>query len=201
MVAGPSEVLIVSDSKSNPSWIAADILAQAEHDIDSQSILICDSEDFADRVEDYIKSHLNLINNSHIANKSWGNNGIIIISKNLLDSSEIIDHIAPEHLELSVSNPLELLKDITHAGAIFLGRYTPEAVGDYMAGPSHVLPTSRASRFDSGLSVFSFLKRSSLIECNKEAFNKIGNSVVALAEAEGLTAHALSVSLRLNEKN
>ncbi|MDC0074083.1 histidinol dehydrogenase [Alphaproteobacteria bacterium] len=204
-VAGPSEVLIVSDSISNPSWIAADILAQAEHDIDAQSILICDSEDFADKVESYVYKHLKKINNSFIANKSWINNGIIIINNNDNDDTsdliKTIDLIAPEHLELSISNPLELINDISNAGAIFIGRYTPEAIGDYLAGPSHVLPTSRSARFDSGLSVFSFLKRSSLIECNEKAFNQIGGSVISLAEAEGLNAHALSVSLRLNEKN
>ena len=200
-VAGPSEVLIVSDSISNPSWIAADILAQAEHDIDAQSILICDSESFADKVEGYVYTHLKKIKNSYIANKSWENNGIIIINNNASDLIKTIDLIAPEHIELSISNPLELIKDISNAGAIFIGRYTPEAIGDYLAGPSHVLPTSRSSRFDSGLSVFSFLKRSSLIECNKKAFNQLGDSVISLAEAEGLNAHALSVSLRLNEKN
>ncbi len=200
-VAGPSEVLIVSDSISNPSWIAADILAQAEHDIDAQSILICDSEDFANKVEEYVYKHLEKINNFSLAKKSWENNGIIIINNNnTLDTIKTIDLIAPEHLELSISNPLELVKDISNSGAIFLGRYTPEAIGDYLAGPSHVLPTSRSSRFDSGLSVFSFLKRSSLIECNKKVFNQIGDSVITIAEAEGLNAHALSVSLRLNEK-
>lgn len=201
MLAGPSEVLIIADSLSNPSWIAADILAQAEHDINAQSILICENIEFADKVMEAIKAHLNLLSRSVIAEESWDNNGIIIINPELKNVDKIVDKIAPEHIELSLSKPSKYLENFRNAGAVFLGRYTPEAIGDYIAGPSHVLPTSGNARFESGLSVIDFMKRSSLIGCDRDVLSKIGKSAVTLAEAEGLSAHALSINLRILGNN
>lgn len=200
MVAGPSEILVVSDNKSDPSWIAADLLSQAEHDTAAQSILITDDEQFAKKVSDAIQQHLSTLERSAIAAKSWHDNGAIIIVENLLkDAVNIIDCIAPEHLELAIDNPEEMAVQISNAGAIFLGRYTPEAIGDYIAGPSHVLPTAGTARFSSGLSVFDFLKRVSLIGCNRKAFLKLAQPTDMLAEEEGLGAHALSIKLRLKD--
>ncbi len=198
--AGPSEILVVADSKGNAEWTAIDLLSQSEHDKGSRAILICDSSDFADKVEEKIKFHLSGISRSEIAVKSWGDNGLIIIVDNINNVGPIIDRIAPEHLQLSIENPKELLSKFTNAGSIFLGRNTPEALGDYIAGPNHVLPTSRTSRFTSGLSVLDFLKRSSIIESSNKSLNALSEDILAIAECEGLSAHALSVSIRLNDK-
>lgn len=196
MIAGPSEILVISDAKSNPEWIAADLLSQAEHDKDAQSILITDDEKFAAAVEDKIKEILKTLPRAEIARASWEKFGAVILVNDLKESAELANRIAPEHLELAVENPQELAQQIRHAGAIFLGRHTPEAMGDYIAGPSHVLPTSRTARFSSGLSVFDFLKRTSIAGCSPQAFEKLAPYVEVLADAEGLGAHALSVSAR-----
>ncbi len=197
MIAGPSEVTVVSDAASNPAWIAADLLAQAEHDASSQSVLITDNDAFADRVMAAVEKQLAALPRRETASKSWNDNGAVIVVQKLEDAAALVNQIAPEHLELAVADPKALLKDIRHAGAIFLGRHTPEAVGDYIAGPSHVLPTSGAARFSSGLGVLDFLKRTSLIDCGSSGLKAIGPGALAMAEAEVLDAHALSISLRL----
>ena len=196
MIAGPSEITVVSDNKNDPRWIATDLLAQAEHDTSAQSILITDDQDFSLSVSKEINSQLNKNSFSSIAKESWLRNGIIITVENLNQVPSIVDLISPEHLELAIENPRYLSDQIKNAGAIFLGRYTPEAAGDYIAGPSHVLPTSGTARFSSGLSVMNFLKRTSLIEFNKEALNNLKEDIVTMAEAEGLFYHAQSVSVR-----
>ena len=197
-IAGPSEVLIVADTLNDPKWIAYDLLAQAEHDEVARSILITDSEKFATEVINAVEETLTSLQRSEIARASWEKQGAIIVLSSLAEAPELVDRIAPEHLELAVEKPDELMKSIKHAGAIFLGRYTPEAIGDYVAGPNHVLPTDRAARFSSGLSVFDFMKRSTFVECNLRSLKKIGPSAVTLAEAEGLPAHAESIRVRLS---
>jgi len=196
MIAGPSEILVVSDNRSNPKWIAADLLSQAEHDKEAQSILITDDDTFADAVMQEVNDMLSTLPRREIASASWQQFGAIIVVKNFSEAPALIDAIAPEHLELAVEDPETLLPHIRHAGAIFLGRHTPEAVGDYIAGPSHVLPTSRTARFSSGLSVFDFLKRTSIAGCPPKALAKISDYVEVLATTEGLQAHALSVTVR-----
>ncbi len=196
MIAGPSEILVVADSSNNPSWIASDLLSQAEHDENAQPILICDSEPFAATVTETIEEQLITLPREPIARSSWDKNGTIIIVENLYDVAGLIDRLAPEHLELAVENPDIILKNVRNAGAIFLGVFTPEAVGDYIAGPSHVLPTAGNARFSSGLGVLDFLKRTSVIRCDKNSFDKICDSAETLANEEGLHAHALSLSLR-----
>lgn len=196
MIAGPSEILVVSDNRSNPKWIAADLLSQAEHDKEAQSILITDDDTFADAVMQEVNEMLSTLPRREIASASWQQFGAIIVVKNFSEAPALIDAIAPEHLELAVEDPETLLPHIRHAGAIFLGRHTPEAVGDYIAGPSHVLPTSRTARFSSGLSVFDFLKRTSIAGCPPKALAKISDYVEVLAITEGLQAHALSVTVR-----
>ncbi len=198
MVAGPSEVTVVADAANDPAWIAADLLAQAEHDTAAQSILITDDAAFADRVSAAVDSALKTLPRGEIAAKSWADHGLIVVVDKLNDVAPLIDRIAPEHLELAVADPQPLLKAVRHAGAIFIGRYTPEAVGDYIAGPSHVLPTSGSARFSSGLGVFDFLKRTSLINCTVEGLRAIGRDAVMMAEAEALDAHASSIAVRLN---
>ncbi len=198
MIAGPSEILVVADGNNDPAWIAADLLSQAEHDPVAQSILITDNATFADAVSGSIESHLKNLDRADIAAESWKSYGAVIIVENLEEAAPLVDHIAPEHLELCVDDPDSLAASIKHAGAIFLGRYSPEAIGDYIAGPNHVLPTSRTARFSSGLSTLDFVKRTSLIRLNAESLGKIGPAAVKLAEAEGLDAHALSVAIRLN---
>ena len=201
MIAGPSEILVVADGQNDPDWIAADLLSQAEHDANAQSILITDDADFADRVEQAVESQLKTLNRENIARPSWENYGVIITVGNLsTDAVALVDRIAPEHLELAVEDPDALANVITNAGAIFLGRYTPEAIGDYVAGPNHVLPTSRTARFSSGLGVLDFMKRTTFIGCDAESLNEIGPAAVKLADAEGLEAHGRSVSIRLNRK-
>jgi histidinol dehydrogenase len=199
MIAGPSEVLVVADAKSDPAWIAADLLAQAEHDVNAQSILITDDAAFADAVERAIDVHLQRLPRSEIARASWHDYGAVIIVARLADAVPLVDAVAPEHLELALDDPEPLAAQVRNAGAIFLGRYAPEALGDYIAGPNHVLPTSRSARFSSGLGVFDFLKRSSIIAASKDALCVTGPDAIVLARAEGLDAHALSISLRLED--
>ncbi len=200
MIAGPSEVTVVSDGLSDPEWIAADLLAQAEHDASSQSILITDDAAFADKVARAVDVQLQSLPRGETAARSWRDNGGIVVVASLADAPALVNQIAPEHVELAVAEPHKLAQGIRHAGAIFLGRHTPEAVGDYIAGPSHVLPTSGAARFSSGLGVLDFLKRSSLIDCGQSGLAAIGPGAVAMAEAEVLDAHAASVALRLRAR-
>jgi histidinol dehydrogenase len=195
-IAGPSEICVVADNKNDPRWIAADLLSQAEHDPVAQSILICDDAAFADAVCAAVDDTLRELPRSNIASPSWQEYGAVILCDDVMKSSAIIDAIAPEHLELAVENPDALAAQVRHAGAIFLGRYTPEAIGDYIAGPSHVLPTTRAARYSSGLSVYDFLKKSSLIGCSAEGAKRLISDAAALADSEGLGAHALSLRLR-----
>jgi len=200
-VAGPSEILVVADKDNNSDWIAADLLSQAEHDTSSQSILITDDEDFAGRVEEAVVRALALLPRKAIAGASWNDHGAIILVSNLLDAAALVDRIAPEHLEIATAEPDALLKRVRHAGAIFLGRNTPEAMGDYIAGPNHVLPTARTARFSSGLSVLDFVKRTTLLACEASTIARLGPDAIALAEAEGLDAHARSIAARLNLKS
>ncbi|OSQ38360.1 histidinol dehydrogenase [Thalassospira mesophila] len=198
MIAGPSEILVVADGSNDPSWVAADLLSQAEHDPVAQSILITDDAGFADAVQKAIDVHLETLPRAAIAGASWRDFGAIIVVENLDQAPALVDRLAPEHLELAVDDPDALADKIHHAGAIFLGRYTPEAIGDYVAGPNHVLPTARSARFSSGLGVLDFVKRSSLIKCTPESLAKIGPAAIALAKSEGLHAHGLSVAIRSN---
>ncbi len=201
MEAGPSEVVIVADAGCDPAWLAADLLAQAEHDAAAQAILITDDAALADAVAQAVEARLQSLPRAKIAGASWADHGAILVVASLADAAPLIDRLAPEHLQLAVADPDPLAEKVRHAGAIFLGRHTPEAVGDYVAGPSHVLPTSRSARFSSGLGVTDFLKRTSLIACDAASLRRIGPAAVTLAEAEGLDAHALSVSLRLGGAN
>ncbi len=197
-IAGPSEILVIADGANDPEWIAADLLSQAEHDASSQSILITDDAAFADRVAVAVERALETLPRKAIASQAGAiSAGSWWVAK-LEDACALADRIAPEHLELAVENPEPLLRRVRHAGAIFLGRNTPEAMGDYIAGPNHVLPTARTARFSSGLSVLDFVKRTTLLSLSREAINAIGPSAVTLAEAEGLDAHARSVAARLN---
>jgi histidinol dehydrogenase len=200
-VAGPSEILVVADAANNPDWIAADLLSQAEHDVSSQSILITNDRGFADRVEEAVARALPLLPRKEIAGASWRDHGAIITVANLEDAMPLVDRIAPEHLELAVADPTALLARVRHAGAIFLGRHTPEAMGDYIAGPNHVLPTARTARFSSGLSVLDFLKRTTLLACTPAAIAALGPDAIVLAECEGLDAHANSIAARLNARD
>jgi len=199
-IAGPSEILVVADGLNNPDWIAADLLSQAEHDASSQSILITDDADFAGKVEAAAGRALTLLPRRDIAGASWRDHGAVIVVAKLEDSAALVDRIAPEHLEIATADPQILLGQVRHAGAIFLGRNTPEAMGDYIAGPNHVLPTSRTARFSSGLSVLDFLKRTTLLSCDARAIATLGPEAIELAEAEGLDAHARSIAARLNAK-
>lgn len=196
-IAGPSEICVVADAKNNPAWIAADLLSQAEHDESSQSVLITNDAAFAARVEAEIDAALTHLAKADIARASWQNHGIIILVDDLADAPAIVDCIAPEHVELAVDAPDALAARIRFAGAIFLGRHMAEAMGDYICGPSHVLPTSRAARFSSGLSVFDFLVRSSLMGGDAKAVSPLAAPAATLADAEGLPAHALSLRCRL----
>lgn len=198
MIAGPSEILVVADETANPEWVATDLLSQAEHDKSAQSILITDSPAFADKVCKEVEKRLETLSRSEIAGESWKNNGAVFIVRNVYeDAGALVDRIAPEHLELCVENPQELCKRIHHAGSVFLGNFTPEAVGDYIGGPNHVLPTARSARFSSGLGVHSFMKRTTILSCTQKTLDEVGNAAVLLAEAEGLTAHAASIRCRL----
>ena len=200
MVAGPSEIVVVADGKNDPDWIAADLLSQAEHDPTSQSILFTDDINFADQVSAKIDEQLKILATSETATTSWKDNGAIIIVDRLDQAVPLVDRLAAEHLELAIDDPDAMFNKIRHAGSVFLGRHTPEAVGDYVAGPNHVLPTGRRARFSSGLSVTDFMKRTSFIRCDEQALRNIGPAAVALATAEGLPAHAASVQKRLDRR-
>ncbi|MES1975486.1 MAG: histidinol dehydrogenase [Pseudomonadota bacterium] len=197
MVAGPSEIVVVADGKNDPEWIAADLLSQAEHDPTSQSILFTDDADFARAVADAVDLQIGRLETAQVARASWDANGAIIVSADLAEAMPLVDRLAPEHLELACDDPQALFDQVRHAGSVFLGRHTPEAIGDYVAGPNHVLPTGRRARFASGLSVLDFMKRTSFLQLDHAALSAIGPAAVALAEAEGLPAHARSVALRL----
>jgi histidinol dehydrogenase len=197
MVAGPSEILVVADGANDPAWIAADLLSQAEHDPTSQSILLTNDAAFADAVAAQVEAQLETLATGATARTSWQANGAIILLGSLDEAAALSDRLAPEHLELAVADPDALFARIRHAGSVFLGRHTPEAVGDYVAGPNHVLPTGRRARFASGLSVLDFMKRTSFLACDEAAIARIGPAAVALAKAEGLPAHGRSVALRL----
>lgn len=199
MVAGPSEILVVADGENVPAWIAADLLSQAEHDPTSQSILITDDAGFADAVAAEVEAQLHALTTEATARASWDANGAIILVSDLMEAVPLVDALAPEHLELAVADPEPLFKAVRHAGSIFLGRHTPEAVGDYVGGPNHVLPTGRRARFSSGLSILDFMKRTSFLGCTPAAIQAIGPAAVALARAEGLPAHARSVQERLTK--
>ena len=198
MIAGPSEILVVADSDNNPDWVAADLLAQSEHDTSAQAILITDDEKLAWSVEAAVERQIATLPRSETARASWRDFGAIIQVASVADSPPLVDRVAPEHLELAVADPESLLARIRNAGAIFLGRYTPVAIGDYVAGCNHVLPTGRSARFSSGLSVLDFMKRSSLLRLDAESLATLAPATFALAQAEGFDAHARSVSIRLN---
>jgi histidinol dehydrogenase len=198
MIAGPSEILVVADRLNDPEWIAADLLSQAEHDDAAQAILLTDDTAFAAAVGAAVDRHLVQLPRAQIARASWQAHGAILIVANWDEAPALIDRIAPEHLELALDEADALAERVHHAGAIFLGRHTPEAIGDYVAGPNHVLPTARSARFASGLGVLDFLKRSSIVRCDPASLAMLAPSAVRLAEAEGLDAHALSLSIRLD---
>ena len=198
MIAGPSEILVVADGQNDPAWIAADLLSQAEHDAAAQAILITDDAAFADAVVAAVDGHLETLPRAGVAGDSWRDFGTVITTGTLDEAVALIERIAPEHLELAVHDPDALADRVRNAGAIFLGRFAPEAIGDYVAGPNHVLPTARSARFSSGLGVLDFLKRTSLIGCGAKGLEAVGPAAVTLARAEGLDAHALSVAIRLN---
>lgn len=200
MVAGPSEILVICDGKTNPDWIAMDLFSQAEHDEDAQSILVSTDADFIDAVRGSIEKLLPDMPRSDIITASLESRGIFISVANMKEAAEVCNQIAPEHVELSVQDPETLMADIRHAGAIFLGRYTSESLGDYCAGPSHVLPTSGTARFSSALGVYDFQKRSSIINCSDAAARELARTASVLANAEGLIAHARAAELRDEEK-
>lgn len=198
MVAGPSEVVVVADAENDPAWIAADLLAQAEHDEAAQSILITDEAAFARAVEDAVTSQLATLPRGAVAAKSWKNFGAVILVDDLADAVPIVNRLAPEHLEIATAEPETIAAEIRNAGALFLGRYTPEVIGDYVAGSNHVLPTARTARFASGLGVLDFMKRSSVLKLDVESLKTLAGAAMTLAEAEGLDAHRRSVAIRLN---
>jgi histidinol dehydrogenase len=200
MIAGPSEVLILADQTGNADWIAADLLAQAEHDASAQSILITDDAALADQVEKAVTVQLKTLLRAEIAGASWRDFGAIITVAKLSDAVALTDALAPEHLEIAAADAETLVAKIRNAGAIFIGAHTPEAIGDYIAGSNHVLPTARSARFSSGLGVLDFMKRTSILKCGLEQLRALGPAAIALGEAEGLDAHARSVSIRLNLK-
>ena len=197
MVAGPSEILLIADGRNDPAWTAADLLSQAEHDPMAQSILITDDARFADAVADMIGVELAMLPTARTASASWNAHGVIIEVASLSEAPALANALAAEHVQLAVDDPQPLMDAIRHAGSVFLGRLTPEAVGDYVAGPNHVLPTGRRARFASGLSVLDFMKRTSFIQLDQAALQAIGPAAIALAEAEGLPAHARSIEVRL----
>lgn len=197
-LAGPSEIVVVADRDNRADWIAADLLSQAEHDPAAQSILITDDEAFAGRVEAAVRDQLKALSTGVDAAASWRDHGAVVIAP-LSRSPALVDLIAPEHVEFAIADPEALAAQVRHAGAMFLGRHAPEAIGDYVAGSNHVLPTSRAARFSSGLSLYDFLKRTSIVKCDEAAFARLAPATVALAEAEGLPAHARSAAIRLGQ--
>lgn len=198
MIAGPSEILIVADGQNNPDWIAADLLAQAEHDTGAQSILITDDEAFARSVADAVERQLKVLPRAGTAAASWSDFGAMIIVKRIEDAVPLVDRIAAEHLELAIDDAEEFLAKIRNAGAVFLGRHTPEVIGDYVGGSNHVLPTARSARFSSGLSVLDFMKRTSVLKLGPEQLRALAPAAITLAKAEGLEAHGRSVAVRLN---
>jgi len=198
MIAGPSEVLVVADDGANPDWIAADLLAQAEHDAAAQAILITDSGRLADAVERAVAAQLATLPRAEIAGASWRDFGAIILVRQLADAIPLANLLAPEHLEIEAANAEALAEKVHNAGAIFLGSYTPEAIGDYVGGPNHVLPTARSARFSSGLGVLDFMKRTSILKCSPESLRALGPAAITLGRAEGLEAHARSIAIRLN---
>jgi histidinol dehydrogenase len=198
MIAGPSEVLVLADSHANPDWIAADLLAQAEHDPAAQSILITDSAALADAVERAVERQLQTLPKADIARASWQDYGAIILIDTLDNAIPLVDRLAPEHLEIETENAEELAAKVRNAGAIFLGSHTPEAIGDYVGGPNHVLPTARSARFSSGLGVLDFMKRTSILKCDPGSLRALGPAAIALGRSEGLEGHARSVAIRLN---
>ncbi|MEL6365838.1 MAG: histidinol dehydrogenase [Pseudomonadota bacterium] len=196
-VAGPSEILVVADADNDPDWIAADLMSQAEHDASAQSVLMTVDAPFADAVAGAFARLLATAPRAEIVGAAWRDNSAIIVLPSLDAAAPLIDRLAPEHLELAVADPEAMLSEIRNAGAVFLGRWTPEAIGDYVAGPDHVLPTARAARYASGLSVLDFMKRTSVVRCSEESLAAIGPAAATLADAEGLAAHALSVRIRM----
>jgi histidinol dehydrogenase len=198
-LAGPSEVVVVADGANDPAWIAADLLAQAEHDPDAQSILITDDAAFADAVARAVEAQLASLPTAKDAAASWADHGAIIICP-MAEAHHLVDQIAPEHVEFAVESPREMAARVRHAGAIFLGRHTPEAIGDYVAGSNHVLPTSRAARFSSGLSTTDFQKRTSILSCTPDSLAALAPAALTLSGAEGLAGHGLSISLRTNRR-
>ena len=201
MVAGPSEVVVIADAENDPAWIAADLLAQAEHDAAAQSILITDDANFARAVEAAVESQLAALPRAETARASWRDFGAAILVRTLDEAPALVDRLAPEHLQIATGEPDALAERIRNAGAIFIGRYTPEVIGDYVAGSNHVLPTARSARYASGLSVLDFMKRTSILKLDADSLNALAPAAMALAEAEGLEAHRRSVSIRLNPKD
>ena len=200
MIAGPSEILIICDGKTNPDWIAMDLFSQSEHDEDAQAILLCPDQDFLSQVEQSINKLLPSMDRRDIIRTSLMNRGALILTKDINEAIQISNEIAPEHLELSVANPESIVDKIKHAGSIFMGKYSSEALGDYCAGTNHVLPTSSTARFSSPLGVYDFTKRSSIIMASKEGANKLGKTASTLAFGEGLQAHALSALYRTDKE-
>ncbi len=200
MIAGPSEVLILADATAQPDWIAADLLAQAEHDASAQSILIADDAALAARVEEALAAQLETLPRGAVAAASWRDFGAIILVGKLDDAVPLVDAVAPEHLEIATADPERLAGRIRNAGAIFLGPHTPEAIGDYVGGSNHVLPTARSARFSSGLGVLDFMKRTSILKCGPDQLRALGPAAIVLGEAEGLDAHARSVAMRFNPR-
>ena len=198
MIAGPSEVLIIADKDSNPDWIAADLLAQAEHDASAQAILLTDDAKLAAATERAIDGQLKSLPRAEVAGASWRDFGAIILLRDLNEAPALVDAVAPEHLEIAAADAENIANNIRNAGAIFIGAHTPEAIGDYVAGSNHVLPTARSARFSSGLGVLDFMKRTSILKCGPAQLRALGDAAIALGNAEGLDAHARSVSIRLN---
>jgi histidinol dehydrogenase len=200
MIAGPSEVLILADGSANPDWVAADLLAQAEHDTAAQAILVTNDAALAQAVEQAVAAQLKTLQRSSTAHASWRDYGALLLVRDLDEAIPLVDAIAPEHLEIMAEGADRLAGQIRNAGAIFIGAHTPEAIGDYVAGSNHVLPTARSARFSSGLGVLDFMKRTSILKCGAEQLAQLGPAAIALGEAEGLDAHARSVALRLNRR-
>ena len=199
MIAGPSEILIICDGSTDPDWIAMDLFSQAEHDEEAQSILLCPDEGFIEKVRSSIQRLLPTMEREHIIRTALKNRGALILTKDINEAIKISNKIAPEHLELSVENPESILDDIKHAGAIFMGKYSSEALGDYCAGPNHVLPTSSTARFSSPLGVYDFQKRSSIVYCSEQSASDLGKIASVLGRAESLTAHARAAEYRIKD--
>ncbi|WP_293856955.1 histidinol dehydrogenase [uncultured Alsobacter sp.] len=199
MIAGPSEVVVLADDGANPDWVAADLLAQAEHDTAAQSILVTDSEALADAVAAAVERQLRTLPRAEIAGASWRDHGAIVVVPSLEAAVPLVDRLAPEHLEIECEGAEDLALKVRNAGSIFLGSHTPEAIGDYVGGPNHVLPTARSARFSSGLNVLDFMKRSSILKCSPDALRALAPAAITLGKAEGLDAHARSVAIRINQ--